>query len=44
MVAFFQTGRFVAGTTRQPEVLGPVPTAEDEVSRRLKPSSAPTAR
>jgi hypothetical protein len=30
---WFQTGRYVADPTRQGEVLGPVPTAEEAVSR-----------
>lgn len=33
MVAWFETGRYVADTTRQAEVFGPVPTAEDAVAR-----------
>ena len=38
--ACFQTGRFVAGTTRQSEVPGPVPTAEDPVRRWPTPQPA----
>lgn len=33
MLAWFETGRYVADTTRQSEVFGPVPTAEDAVAR-----------
>lgn len=33
MLAWFETGRYVADTTRQAEVFGPVPTAEDAVAR-----------
>jgi uncharacterized protein YbjT (DUF2867 family) len=33
MLDWFQTGRYVADTTRQGEVFGPVPTAEDAVAR-----------
>jgi uncharacterized protein YbjT (DUF2867 family) len=33
MVAWFQTGRYVADTTRQREVFGMVPTAEDAIAR-----------
>lgn len=39
MFAFFQTGRFVADTTRQAQVLGPVPTAENAVARWLTSTS-----
>jgi uncharacterized protein YbjT (DUF2867 family) len=35
MMAWFQTGRYVADTTRQGQVFGPVPTAEDAVARLL---------
>jgi uncharacterized protein YbjT (DUF2867 family) len=35
MIAWFQTGRYVADTTRQAQVFGPVPTAEDAVARLL---------
>jgi uncharacterized protein YbjT (DUF2867 family) len=35
MFDWFQTGRYVADTTRQSEVFGPVPTAEDAVARLL---------
>jgi hypothetical protein len=33
MLAFFATGRFVADTTRQEALLGPVPSAEDALAR-----------
>ncbi|MEZ2390478.1 SDR family oxidoreductase [bacterium RCC_150] len=33
MLAWFETGKYVADTTRQAEVFGPVPTAEDAVAR-----------
>jgi uncharacterized protein YbjT (DUF2867 family) len=33
MAAWFQSGRYVADTTRQREVFGPVPTAEDAIAR-----------
>ena len=33
MVAWFETGNFVADTTRQAEVFGPVPTAENAIAR-----------
>jgi hypothetical protein len=33
MVAWFSTGKYVADTTRQREVFGPVPTAEDAIGR-----------
>ena len=33
MFGWFETGRYVADTTRQGEVFGPVPTAEDAVAR-----------
>ena len=35
MIDWFQTGRYVADTTRQQEVFGPPPTAEDAVARLL---------
>jgi uncharacterized protein YbjT (DUF2867 family) len=35
MIAWMQTGRYVADTTRQGQVFGPVPTAEDAVARLL---------
>lgn len=35
MIDWFQTGRYVADTTRQLEVFGPPPTAEDAVARLL---------
>ena len=35
MFAFFQTGRFVSDPARHAQVLGPVPTAEDAISRWL---------
>ncbi|MBB6402803.1 SDR family oxidoreductase [Arthrobacter sp. AZCC_0090] len=35
MMDWFQTGRYVADTTRQREVFGPLPTAEDAVARLL---------
>lgn len=33
MTDWFQSGRYVADTTRQREVFGPVPTAEDAIAR-----------
>lgn len=33
MLGWFETGKYVADTTRQAEVFGPVPTAEDAVAR-----------
>jgi hypothetical protein len=33
MVDWFGTGRYVADTTRQAQVFGPVPTAEHAVAR-----------
>jgi uncharacterized protein YbjT (DUF2867 family) len=33
MAAWFNTGRYVADTTRQAEVFGPVPTPEDAIAR-----------
>ncbi len=33
MLAWFETGKYVADTTRQAEVFGPVPTPEDAVAR-----------
>jgi len=33
MVHWFETGRYVAATTRQHEVFGHVPTAEDAIAR-----------
>lgn len=33
MLAWFETGKYVADTSRQAEVFGPVPTAEDAVAR-----------
>jgi uncharacterized protein YbjT (DUF2867 family) len=36
MAAWFDTGRYVADTTRQCQVFGPVPTAEDAVAELLK--------
>jgi uncharacterized protein YbjT (DUF2867 family) len=35
MIDWFQTGRYVADTTRQQEIFGPPPTAEDAVARLL---------
>ncbi|WP_370872981.1 SDR family oxidoreductase [Arthrobacter bambusae] len=35
MMEWFQTGRYVADTSRQREVFGPPPTAEDAVARLL---------
>ena len=32
MLDWFETGRYVADTTRQGEVFGPVPTAEDAIA------------
>lgn len=36
MLSWFQTGRYVADPTRQREVFGPVPTAEDAVGRLIR--------
>ncbi|XAS69089.1 SDR family oxidoreductase [Micrococcaceae bacterium Sec5.7] len=33
MIDWFQTGRYIADTTRQSEVFGPPPTAEDAIAR-----------
>lgn len=44
MFAFFQTGRFVADTARQAQVLGGVPTAEEAVGRWLTRASGPAPR
>jgi uncharacterized protein YneF (UPF0154 family) len=35
MISWFQTGRYVADTTRQREVFGAPPTAEDAVRRLI---------
>ncbi|MDQ0827555.1 uncharacterized protein YbjT (DUF2867 family) [Arthrobacter sp. B2I5] len=35
MMAWFQTGRYVADTSRQREVFGPPPTAEDAIRRLI---------
>jgi uncharacterized protein YbjT (DUF2867 family) len=37
MFAFFRTGRFVADPTRQGQLLGPVPSAEEAIGRWLSP-------
>jgi hypothetical protein len=36
MLHWFRTGRYVADPTRQREVFGPVPTAEDAVGRLIR--------
>jgi uncharacterized protein YbjT (DUF2867 family) len=36
MMRWFQTGRYVADTTRQREVFGQVPTAEDAIARLVR--------
>jgi uncharacterized protein YbjT (DUF2867 family) len=36
MTRWFQTGQYVADTTRQREVFGPVPTAEDAIARFVR--------
>ena len=36
MLSWFRTGRYVADPTRQREVFGPVPTAEDAVARLIR--------
>lgn len=41
MLQFFQTGRFVADPTRQARLLGPVPSAEDAISRWLRVQAGP---
>lgn len=33
MAGWFQSGRYVADTTRQREIFGAVPTAEDAIAR-----------
>lgn len=33
MLAWFETGKYVADTSRQAEVFGPPPTAENAVAR-----------
>jgi uncharacterized protein YbjT (DUF2867 family) len=43
MVDWFATGRYVADTTRQAQVFGPVPTAEDAVSRFVRSLGHPVA-
>ena len=42
MLAWFGTGKYVADTTRQQEVFGPVPTAEDALSRFITNLGHPT--
>ena len=42
MFGFFQTGRFVADPTAHERFLGPVPSAEDAVSRWLHPHATVT--
>lgn len=41
MLAFFLSGRYVADTTRQRELFGRVPTAEDAVARWLRAAATP---
>jgi uncharacterized protein YbjT (DUF2867 family) len=36
MMRWFQTGRYVADSTRQREVFGQVPTAEDSIARLVR--------
>jgi hypothetical protein len=36
MMRWFQTGRYIADQTRQREVFGQVPTAEDAISRLVR--------
>jgi hypothetical protein len=36
MGRWFQTGRYIADPTRQREVFGQVPTAEDAISRLVR--------
>jgi hypothetical protein len=36
MMSWFQTGRYVADPTRQREVFGQVPTAEDAITRFVR--------
>ena len=36
MMRWFQTGRYVADPTRQGDVFGQVPTAEDAIARFLR--------
>jgi hypothetical protein len=36
MMRWFQTGRYVADPTRQREVFGEVPTAEEAIARLLQ--------
>ncbi|MFJ7949603.1 SDR family oxidoreductase [Streptomyces sp. NPDC096354] len=41
MFRWFDTGRYVADTTRQAQLFGPVPTAEDAIARLTSELSAP---
>jgi uncharacterized protein YbjT (DUF2867 family) len=43
MMRWFQTGRYVADPTRQREVFGQVPTAEDAIARFLRSLGHPVA-
>lgn len=43
MIEWFQTGRYVANTTRQREVFGVVPTAEDAIARYITAFGHPVA-
>jgi hypothetical protein len=36
MMRWFETGKYVADTSRQREVFGPVPTAEDAITRFVR--------
>jgi uncharacterized protein YbjT (DUF2867 family) len=44
MARWFQSGRYVADTTRQNEVFGPVPTAEDAIARLVASLGYPIRR
>jgi len=43
MLRFFLSGRYVADPTRQSQVFGPAPTAEDAVGRWLQKTSSKSA-
>ena len=44
MLGWFQTGQYVADPTRQREVFGQVPTAEDAVGRLIRSLGHSTSR
>ena len=41
MIDFFFSGRYVADTSRQAELFGPVPTIEDALRRYLRDAGLP---